>query len=475
MAFADYIAERMLKGTPIAPQQQTPQPQPQPQQQQIAETPSADPTSQRITATRVTPDDIAMDMLGQAFSQQMNLLTQTSDDVYQSAYQTARQAGSTMDEARQFAREKASSYQNRRVDALSNAFLKGGVDENGTITRDGVGILAQIANERPEMVNMLGNMYQTPQGATKYAQDIAKMTMNSNLHLKNAKEMAGVNFDYQQRGADAQAERQMALYDYKARLDEAVRQGRQQEALQMAVMLGKAQGLSDEQAFIEGLGYVLGGGSRGNSGRGASGTRSESGDGKTMSVKEMKERRDYLEKEMEHYLNKMDIIRQQFPNDYDKKLEYKKAKQAYDNANTAWERVGERDVIINTDDFPTFATQMRTKLQSEGYMGDIDAAIQRAWKAVHQGDFSGEQAIGKLIAESKNEPSVTPNTWDYQHRDRDVPKENWVNKRVFPTLTQEDMDAVLKRILGFFDPDASKRAYQRNNSAMEAARDKMTR
>ena len=253
-----------MQGPPIAPAQQ-----PQPQQ---VEAPNPEPVSQKVAATRITPDELARDIIGRSAEQYSNLLNNTSDDVYQSAYQIARQSGSTMDEARQFAREKASFHQNQRVNALSQAFLHGGLDADGTITRQGVGILAQLAQENPQQVNMLGNMFQSPQNALKYQQDIAKTTLNNNLHLRNAKEMAGVNFDYSQRGADAQMarNRQLAIERANHAANAATAQA-YLDAIGQGATPEQAQRYAAEQgqiAYYSSLsGYSTGGG-RGGNGRG---------------------------------------------------------------------------------------------------------------------------------------------------------------------------------------------------------------
>jgi hypothetical protein len=265
----------------------------------------------------------------------------TSDEVYNNAYRIARQNGSTETQARQFAQQKAAEYQPQRVNALSNAFIGGGVNPDGTINNQGVAMLAQLALEDPQQTNLLGNMYQTPQGATKYAQDIAKMMQNSNLQLNNQKEMANLNFEHQ-----------MQLAQAKMQMDEALRQGRQEEAYQMALALGKASGLSDQDAAREALAYVIGGGygRSGNSRGGNTGGRSgnvaaQSGNNGQMKPSELKTMQEFYNNKLEDIDNRMMAFGEN-TNDPG----YQQLKKARDYWQKQSDRLGKEDPVLNPAD-----------------------------------------------------------------------------------------------------------------------------
>lgn len=221
----------------------------------------------------------------------------TSDEVYQQAYEIARRNGSTEDQARKFAQQRAGLYQSQRVQSLSDQFLNGGVNPDGTINNQGVATLAQLAQENPQQVKMLGNMYQTPQGATEYAQDIAKSMLGYNMSLRNSKEMADVNFNNSQKAADAQAERQRAARIESAQnaADAAIMQAYleaigqnvpQEKALEYAQQQGEIAFLS---AMSGGRGYIGGRNSGPASGGRSSGGAAQNGGSGQMSAKNMKD------------------------------------------------------------------------------------------------------------------------------------------------------------------------------------------
>lgn len=221
----------------------------------------------------------------------------TSEEVYKRAFDIARANGSTMDQARQFAQQQAGLYQSQRVQALSDQFLNGGVNPDGTINNNGVSMLAQMLQESPDQTKLLGGMYQTPQGATNYAQEIAKLMMNSNLRLNNAKELANLEFTNSQRAAEAQQERQRAARIEAAQnaADAAIMQSYleavgqnipHERALEYAQQQGEIAFLS---AMSGGRGYT-GGRSNGSAsgGRSNNGTAQSGGNGQ-MSAKTMKD------------------------------------------------------------------------------------------------------------------------------------------------------------------------------------------
>ena len=221
----------------------------------------------------------------------------SSDEIYQNAYNIARKNGSTEAQARKFAQQQAGLYQSQRVQALSDQFLNGGVNPDGTINNNGVSMLAQMLQESPDQTKLLGGMYQTPQGATNYAQEIAKLMMNSNLRLNNAKELANLEFTNSQRAAEAQQERQRAARIEAAQnaADAAIMQSYleavgqnipHERALEYAQQQGEIAFLS---AMSGGRGYT-GGRSNGSAsgGRSNNGTAQSGGNGQ-MSAKTMKD------------------------------------------------------------------------------------------------------------------------------------------------------------------------------------------
>lgn len=452
-----------MQGPPIAPAQQS--------QLQQAEAPNPEPVSQKVAATRITPDDLARDIIGRSAEQYSNLLNNTSDDVYQSAYQIARQSGSTMDEARQFAREKASFHQNQRVNALSQAFLHGGLDADGTITRQGVGILAQLAQENPQQVNMLGNMFQSPQDATKYAQDIAKMMTSSDLNLRNSKEMAGFNFDLQQRGADAQMQRQMALRQWEANLNMDQKMALMQAEPEVRFNIAKRFGMSDQDAVA----YAIGGGGGG----GRSGGRNGAGQA---SSKEISDARKDIEARLK--MNKTRIEEMQESGaDYANDPEYKRLVDERKNLYKEYDNIGKEDPEINVDDETQFIPQY---MKAKGVSAD---EAMKAWERLHPEKFSGYGELNKILSSMQKESGGGNAHTNEELRNiaQDGSFLKWLNeggtsKPLFGEISDERREEVIRDFLNwvatkwqnFTDPSAAERAYKAKSEKWEAAKNRMS-
>ena len=185
----------------------------------------------------------------------------SSDEIYQNAYNIARKNGSTEDQARKFAQQQAGLYQSQRVQSLSDQFLNGGVNPDGTINNQGVATLAQLAQENPNQTNMLGNMYLNPQAQAKNAQDIAKMMMNSDLHLRNT-------LQAQQQAADLREQAAQAAFGRQWDMLNARQQMEIDQKMRLAGILSSAAGLSPQEAILSAFGA---GGGRGRSGGGDNG------------------------------------------------------------------------------------------------------------------------------------------------------------------------------------------------------------
>lgn len=184
----------------------------------------------------------------------------SSDEIYQNAYNIARKNGSTEDQARKFAQQQAGLYQSQRVQSLSDQFLNGGVNPDGTINNQGVATLAQLAQENPNQTNLLGNMYLNPQAQAKNAQDIAKMMMNSDLHLRNT-------LQAQQQAAALREQAAQAAFGRQWDLLNARQQGEIDQKMRMAEILSSAAGLSPQEAIMSVFGGSRGGGSSSRGGR----------------------------------------------------------------------------------------------------------------------------------------------------------------------------------------------------------------
>jgi len=180
----------------------------------------------------------------------------TSDEIYQNAYNIARKNGSTEDQARKFAQQQAGLYQSQRVQSLSDQFLNGGVNPDGTINNQGVAMLARLAQENPNQTNLLGNMYMNPQAQAKNAQDIAKLMMNSDLHLRNT-------LQAQQQAAALREQAAQAAFGRQWDLLNARQQMEIDNKMRMAEILSSAAGLSPQEALLSVFGA---GGGRGGSG-----------------------------------------------------------------------------------------------------------------------------------------------------------------------------------------------------------------
>ncbi len=187
----------------------------------------------------------------------------TSEEVYQRAFDIARANGSTMGQARQFAQQQAGLYQSQRVQALSDQFLNGGVNPDGTINNQGVATLARLAQENPNQTNMLGNMYLNPQAQAKNAQDIAKMMMNSDLHLRNT-------LQAQQQAADLREQAAQAAFGRQWDMLNARQQMEIDQKMRLAEILSSAGGLSPQEAIISAFGGGRGGSGGGSRGGGSS-------------------------------------------------------------------------------------------------------------------------------------------------------------------------------------------------------------
>jgi hypothetical protein len=157
-------------------------PMPQNTQQEAAPEESVQADNNKVEIkpeqdVKQTAQDIARQMWGGA-----NL---SSEEAFSNAYRIARASGSTETQALDFARKTAGQQQAKRIQALSDEFLARGIGKDGVINPYGVQVLSRLAQEDPKQTNVLGNMYQTPLGNTKYKQDLEKMEKNSNLQLRN--------------------------------------------------------------------------------------------------------------------------------------------------------------------------------------------------------------------------------------------------------------------------------------------------
>lgn len=208
-----------------------------------------------------TAQDIARQMWGGA-----NL---SSEEAFANAYRIARANGSTETQALDFARKTAGQQQARRIQALSDEFLANGVGLDGVINPYGVQVLSRLAQEDPKQTNILGNMYQTPLANTKYQQDLAKMVQNNDLHLRNAREMADVNYRLKELSSDADLQRKISLMN-------ATEERKANNAFQYGYIAAKMNGATEEEAqkygqlsALQSLAGISGGGRSGGGSRGS--------------------------------------------------------------------------------------------------------------------------------------------------------------------------------------------------------------
>ncbi len=197
-------------------------------------------------------------------SQMINPLgeyARNSDQYYQDVFNQVYKSGATEAMAHEIAREKTAPYQANRIAAMTNVFNQAGVD-NGQITNTGVSMLSQIGYEDPAQANFLANMYGTPKTGYAFKQDLARQNNTAANSLNNAAQMAGINFDYSQRGAEASLRRKMQLDAARAQLAADARRQQAAEAYQAVMALGGSEQAAQEAYF----GTLLGG--RGTSSRG---------------------------------------------------------------------------------------------------------------------------------------------------------------------------------------------------------------
>lgn len=202
--------------------------------------------------------------------------SRSSDDYYESAYTDLLRRGYTTKEAEYGAAKAAADYKANRLAHMQMQMENGGVDpQTGAITNLGLQTLVNMQEESPEAAALWSHAYDLPKAIYGYTRDIAKADHNAQNALDKAIKIAEINYKYNQMGANAQLGRQVQLANYKAQMDEAIRKGRQQEAIQMAINLAKAEGASDQEAQIQAYRYVLGGGGSGSRGGRGSGEGKE--------------------------------------------------------------------------------------------------------------------------------------------------------------------------------------------------------
>ena len=205
--------------------------------------------------------------------------SRNSNDVYESAYSDLLRQGYTTRQAEYGAAKAARDYKANRIANAQTRMENGGYDPaTGMITNQGLRALIDMQSESPEAASLWSQAYDLPRAGYAYGRDIAKGDYN-----------AARQFDYSQRGADAQMERQIQLSQFKQQMQNAelarrapyAAQGAYYEAYMNAM---QQPGMTPEQADAIGqaagqmaqyqvlAGYTGGGrgtgGRSGNTGRG---------------------------------------------------------------------------------------------------------------------------------------------------------------------------------------------------------------
>ena len=219
--------------------------------------------------------------------------SRNSNDIYESAYSDLLRQGYTTRQAEYGAAKAARDYKANRIANAQTRMENGGYDPaTGMITNQGLRALIDMQSESPEAASLWSQAYDLPRVGYAYGRDIAKGDYN-----------AARQFDYSQRGADAQMERQIQLYRFNRQMQNAELARRAQYAAQgayyEAYMNAMQQpGMTPEQADAIGqaagqmaqyqvlAGYTGGGRS---SGRGSGKNGSESGQMKPSELKTMQE------------------------------------------------------------------------------------------------------------------------------------------------------------------------------------------
>lgn len=218
-----------------------------------------------------------------------DLLTNTvsSGDKYDEVYNDLISRGVSHERAVSEARKASFPYQDARIQRLENAFMNYGFDDSGAINTAGVQILNLLAEEDPNRANSYLNTHGTPKD--EYA--LGNQMIMREAQLQDALTKMGKQFEYGQKGADAQLGRDMQKALMKQQID-------MQNAEIMKQLDLKYKDLDDQrkfanayQLYLQATGgdeqlaasyaaeYVLGGrvGSGGRGGSGGSGGSSSGG------------------------------------------------------------------------------------------------------------------------------------------------------------------------------------------------------
>lgn len=146
-----------------------------------------------------------------------DLLTNTvsSGDKYDEVYNDLISRGVSHERAVSEARKASFPYQDARIQRLENAFMNYGFDDSGAINTAGVQILNLLAEEDPNRANSYLNTHGTP----KDEYTLGNQMIMREAQLQDALTKMGKQFEYGQKGADAQLGRDMQKALMKQKID----------------------------------------------------------------------------------------------------------------------------------------------------------------------------------------------------------------------------------------------------------------
>lgn len=146
-----------------------------------------------------------------------DLLTNTvsSGDKYDEVYNDLISRGVSHERAVSEARKASFPYQDARIQRLENAFMNYGFDDSGAINTAGVQILNLLAEEDPNRANSYLNTHGTP----KDEYTLGNQMIMREAQLQDALTKMGKQFEYGQKGADAQLGRDMQKALMKQQID----------------------------------------------------------------------------------------------------------------------------------------------------------------------------------------------------------------------------------------------------------------
>lgn len=208
---------------------------------------------------------LAQQSLQQNMAALANLFTdysRPSDDIYNETYDNLVMNGIYGDNAHKIASRKASEYSANRLARLQMGMQMDGVTNDGYLTNNGMYYLTQMQGEDPAVASLYAQGYANmPKVAYDRQWDLTKGDYN-----------AARQFDYSQKAADAQMNRQMTLAQFTNNLNTQQKLALMQAEPEVRMQIAKRFGLSDVDAAAFALGFN--GGNRGN---GRSGGRSNNG------------------------------------------------------------------------------------------------------------------------------------------------------------------------------------------------------